>query len=454
MTLPGGAQRPCVSVVIATYNRSEVLRYAIESVLAQHFADFELLVVGDACTDDTEAVVRGFDDPRVRWENLPRNAGSQWAPNNRGLELARGRYVAYLGHDDLWHPDHLAVLVAAIERDGADLVFALTEEVGPPSRPTRGILGLCPGGAYEWSLWAPPSSWLHRQEVIGRIGPWRDYRTIVLPTDVEFLTRAYEAGLAIVPVPELTVFKFTSVARSNSYVERSALEQATWCARLQREPDLRYREALAILGDLAASHPEIAQRFRLPGDARPGTLGTRYRLRRGLPGEPAGPPGAPADGPLYGNRALLRYLNVPGDIGPESSRRVLHEQGELPPDGLFLGFNWHSLELDADGVRWRWMDQDAQIVVTRPSGARRSIALDLIPGPGLVRRRWRLQAHDAEGKLVDEVAGRSRGVITLDLPLIDGPGSVFRIGTGDGGRIVPGDPRVLNFRVFALDWAR
>jgi glycosyltransferase involved in cell wall biosynthesis len=180
---------PVVSVVISTFNWSSVLRYAIASVLAQSFADFELLVVGDCCTDDSEAVVKSFDDPRIRWHNLAEHAGGQFGPSNRGVALARGRYIAYLGHDDLWHRDHLAVLVDAIESHQADLVFAITEEIGPPAMPTRGLLGLAPKGVYEWSLWAPPSSWLHRRDLVERVGPWRDSRTIVLTTDWDLLNR-------------------------------------------------------------------------------------------------------------------------------------------------------------------------------------------------------------------------------------------------------------------------
>jgi len=68
---------PAISVVIATYNRSRALGYAIESVLGQTFADWELIVVGDACTDDTAEVVARYveADPRVRFVNLEHNWG-------------------------------------------------------------------------------------------------------------------------------------------------------------------------------------------------------------------------------------------------------------------------------------------------------------------------------------------------------------------------------------------
>src|ERR1041385_1945984 len=101
---------PRVSVIIPTYNWSSVLRYSIRSALWQTMQDFELIVVGDGCTDDSAEVVASFQDPRVSWHNLPSNCGSQSIPNNKGLELARGQYVAYLGHDDIWLPQHLEIL--------------------------------------------------------------------------------------------------------------------------------------------------------------------------------------------------------------------------------------------------------------------------------------------------------------------------------------------------------
>ncbi len=119
---------PPVTVVIAAYNRSYTLRHALRSALAQDFADFEILVVGDACTDDTEEVVASFADPRVRFLNLKLNYGEQSGPNNTGVAHARGRYIAFLSQDDFWFPDHLSAAVGWLEASGADMVHTLVAE--------------------------------------------------------------------------------------------------------------------------------------------------------------------------------------------------------------------------------------------------------------------------------------------------------------------------------------
>ena len=89
-------------VIVATYNSRVTLACALDSVRRQDCQDFEVWVVGDACTDGSHEVVEALGDPRFHWINRETNSGSQSAPNAEGLRHARGRYVAYLGHDDLW----------------------------------------------------------------------------------------------------------------------------------------------------------------------------------------------------------------------------------------------------------------------------------------------------------------------------------------------------------------
>src|SRR5215813_11113082 len=101
---------PVFSIVMATHNRGRHIVPTVKSVLNQSFEDYELMIIGDGCDDDTAAAVQPFLSDRVKWLNLPKRSGSQSVPNNTGIQQARGRYIAYLGHDDLWSPGHLVAL--------------------------------------------------------------------------------------------------------------------------------------------------------------------------------------------------------------------------------------------------------------------------------------------------------------------------------------------------------
>ena len=106
---------PKISVCVPTHNRARFIAGAIESVLAQTFADFEVVVFDDGSTDDTEGVVARFDDPRIRYFRVDRNVGIA-ASRNRCLEIARGRYIGWLDSDDEYMPEMLATQSAVLER--------------------------------------------------------------------------------------------------------------------------------------------------------------------------------------------------------------------------------------------------------------------------------------------------------------------------------------------------
>ncbi len=280
---PRAAREPLVTVVIATYNWSNVLRHAVHSVLWQTHRNLELLVIGDGCTDDSGEVVASFGDPRARWINLPENVGSQAGPNNLALELARGEYFAYLGHDDVWHPKHLATGVAAIEAGSADMVWSVAEVLGPKGTRTRRLSGLSATGAREMGNWIPPCTILHRTEMGRRIGGWGDWRRLAAPVDVEFIDRAQASGARMLGVPSLTAFKFPATARPRSYVERPSHEQAEYLRRIATRRWFVAGElarALARQVSPLPERPHTDPAALQPGE--PGELTRRLRRIRGL----------------------------------------------------------------------------------------------------------------------------------------------------------------------------
>lgn len=105
-----------VSVVIPAYNREDVIGPAIESVLRQTYADFELIIVDDCSADATAARASAIADPRVSVLRHPENRGVS-AARNTGIRAARGRYVAFQDSDDEWLPTKLSKQVAVLEAD-------------------------------------------------------------------------------------------------------------------------------------------------------------------------------------------------------------------------------------------------------------------------------------------------------------------------------------------------
>lgn len=227
---------PLVTVVMATFNRSNIIRYAIESVRRQTCADWELLVVGDACTDDTAVAVGAFEDPRIRFWNLSRRCGEQSGPTNAACAEARGRIIAILNHDDLWAPEHLTRAVGALDSNPAlDLVYGLNIVVYPDA--TYRVRGPTQSGWYEEHAGIPASAWVFRRALLERVGPWRAARDLYNQPSQDWLRRAQRAGARMRLLPYLSVVSLPSGIRARSYVDRAEAEHAAWSARMTTTAD-------------------------------------------------------------------------------------------------------------------------------------------------------------------------------------------------------------------------
>lgn len=131
---------PQISIIIPAYNSAAFILQTIASVQAQTFDDWELIVVNDGSGDDTESILKNVD-PRVRVINQP-NAGIATA-RNTGVKASIAPYIAFLDHDDLWHPQKLATQLACMQQNpDAGIVFgnfSRWESDTQPEFPTSAI---------------------------------------------------------------------------------------------------------------------------------------------------------------------------------------------------------------------------------------------------------------------------------------------------------------------------
>jgi hypothetical protein len=173
-------------------------------------------------------------------------------PNNRGLAEARGEFIAYLGHDDLWLPHHLECMLDALETSGRAVAHSVAAIVKPDGVNASPAVPLP-----SYGYFGPPSCIVHRRDVTDRIGGWGDYRTMHVDPEIDLCRRAQGAGLQFAFVPRLTAIKIPAGKRRNVYVDRPCSEQAIWTERIRSEPDLEtlLLADMAVSGDTARALP-------------------------------------------------------------------------------------------------------------------------------------------------------------------------------------------------------
>ena len=200
---------PRVSVLLTTYNRPGMLAEAIESVLAQTFTDYELIVLDDNSGDPgVPGVLAGhWADPRVvvyKSSVAPgeRGARVRYAVlANIGLGLARGEYVTYLCDDDLYLPRRLELMAARLDEGDCQVVYG-TQRVERDGelvmmRPATSVL-------HKASMIVDHSSVMHTAVSAAEAGGWPEDPMYWRHADAAFWDRLSAAGHLFYPVPEVT----------------------------------------------------------------------------------------------------------------------------------------------------------------------------------------------------------------------------------------------------------
>lgn len=111
-----------ISIIIPTYNRGNLIKKSIESILMQTYKDFELIIVDDNSSDNTESIVKSIEDNRIKYIRLNKNVGANKA-RNIGIENSLGEYIAFNDSDDEWKSNKLEIQLQTLIDTNADLVF-------------------------------------------------------------------------------------------------------------------------------------------------------------------------------------------------------------------------------------------------------------------------------------------------------------------------------------------
>lgn len=113
--------KPLVSVVIPAYNSGPYIKQTIDSVLAQSYKNFELIIINDGSNDNTISTISAYTDYRITIINQ-KNSGGPANPRNRGINAAKGEYICLLDADDLWFPNKLKITISQMIVDDCDLL--------------------------------------------------------------------------------------------------------------------------------------------------------------------------------------------------------------------------------------------------------------------------------------------------------------------------------------------
>lgn len=160
-----------VSIIMPTYNSGEYIGRALDSVLKQTYHNWELLIVDDCSTDNTEEVVRLYmlEESRIKYHRLEKNSGAAIA-RNTAVTLATGRYIAFLDSDDLWYPEKLSKQIAFMKTHNYTFTCTSYTKIDENDRYLNKTINAVVESDYEGILKRNPgnSTIIYDAEVLGK----------------------------------------------------------------------------------------------------------------------------------------------------------------------------------------------------------------------------------------------------------------------------------------------
>lgn len=218
-----------ISIVMPAYNASKTIEMAIESVLAQSYPEFEMIVVDDCSTDDTARIVRDCAerDSRVKLLENVENSGTSIS-RRRGAEAAAGRWIAFLDSDDAWDRHKLEKQIAVRERCGAQLVFTGSAYMDAEGRPIDWRLHVPERVSYQKLLrqnLISNSSVLIRKDAYQRCSVIGDHMHEDYACWLRFL---YEGNVAYGIDEPLLIYRLSSTSKSGNKLKAVRMNWNTY----------------------------------------------------------------------------------------------------------------------------------------------------------------------------------------------------------------------------------
>ena len=161
-----------VSIIMPSYNTEKFIKQTIESVLAQSYTNWELIIVDDCSPDNTDEIVRPFlSDQRIKYLKNEKNSGAA-VSRNRALREAKGKWIAFLDSDDLWKPEKLEKQIGFMERNGYSFSYTNYSEIDENGKPNgvtvSGPKKITKTGFFNY-CWPGCLTVMYDREVVGLI---------------------------------------------------------------------------------------------------------------------------------------------------------------------------------------------------------------------------------------------------------------------------------------------
>jgi glycosyltransferase involved in cell wall biosynthesis len=206
-------ESPLISITIPTYDRGRLLvERTLPSIYAQTYKNFEVIIVGDCCVDETESILRNIKDPRVRFVNLkkrtkyPEDPTLRWfisgvAPSNYALKIVRGKWICYFDDDDIMDTNCLENLLRFAQKGSHEFVAGLYEEE------KDGVLSIKGMRSDTEPEFGGHSTWLYRSYLNFykyNIDSWR--KSYNRPQDIDLQLRMRRSGVRMESLNKVVVY--------------------------------------------------------------------------------------------------------------------------------------------------------------------------------------------------------------------------------------------------------